>query len=172
MRALAIIALILGSSMGFGQATPALITNNGVANQSALYTNVNGFIPIVNGFPVIVGEVYNTGVTGSTFNQILYSSSANTHSIATYKIVCTLAASASSSGMLSMSISYTDAVSGHAMSFQLSQGLSPLSTTVPTLINAINITASNATSMTITTVLVSGSATYNYDCYAEAENHH
>lgn len=171
-----IVAWILGmlslAALAHGQATPSLATNNGVPNQSVLYTNVNGFIPIVNGFPVIVGEVYHVGLTGSSFNNILYSTSLNQFTNATYKVICTLGTTATSAGVLSVSLSYTDAATQAVTAFNLTMGTVTLSTTSPTLINAVNIAASNLSSITYTTVLVSGTATYNVDCYIEAENHH
>ena len=169
---LAIFALLGFGISAYGQAAPALATNNGVQGQSIVYSKVNGFVPIVNAFPVIVGEIYKPGLTGSSFGQVMYSSASNPYTNGTYKIVCTLGASATTAGMLSMSISYADAVTGNNMSFQISQGLIALSTTTPTLINAINIAASNTAPISVTTVLVSGTATYTYDCYTEAENHH
>jgi hypothetical protein len=168
----AVIIVVRGNHDAAGQQTGAQISFNGSSNQSALYQSVNGFVPIVNGFPVIVGEVYHTGLTGSSFNNVLYSAAQNPYTNATYKVVCTLAATATTAGVVSLSLSYTDAATQSATSFNLTMGTVTLSTTTPTLINAVNIAASNLTSITYTTVLVSGTATYNVDCYLEAENHH
>jgi hypothetical protein len=149
-----------------GQAAQASATVNGSTSpQGVVFNKVNGFVPIVNTFPVIVGEVYHTGLTGSSFNNILYPSGSNPYTNATYKVICTLA-------VISVSLSYTDAATQNITAFNLSMGTVTLSTTSPTLINAVNFAASNLTSITYTTVLVSGTATYNVDCYIEAENHH
>jgi hypothetical protein len=167
------IVISLMPLIAHGQAAQASATVNGSTSpQGVVFNKVNGFVPIVNTFPVIVGEVYHTGLTGSSFNNILYPSGSNPYANATYKVICTLAATATSSGVISVSLSYTDAATQNITAFNLSMGTVTLSTTSPTLINAVNIAAGNLTSITYTTVLVSGTATYNVDCYIEAENHH
>src|SRR5271167_1069857 len=168
-----IVLLVLGmtaSGASQAQTSPALVTHNGVPNQSVLYTKVNGFTPIVNGFPVIVGESYQPNLTGTSVNQTLYASGSNPYTFGIYNIFCTLGASVNAAGVVSLSVSYTDAVSGALFSYTM--GSITLSTTAPTLIPPIHIAASNASTITTTSVLISGTATFTKDCYISSANHH
>ncbi len=152
-------------------AQSALANNNGVSGQSLVFTNVNGYTPVVNGFPVIVGESYQPNLTGTSAGQSLYAAASNPWTFGIYNIWCTLGSSfASPANSVSLSISYTDAVSGHL--FSQSLGTFVLSTTIPTLVAPIHIAASNATTITTTVVLVMGTATFTKDCYISAANHH
>jgi hypothetical protein len=170
-RSIALLLLIVGVGASAQQSSSTSATLNSAPNPQGLFFNkVNGFTPIVNGFPVTVGEVYLPNTTGSNVNQILYSLANNPYPVAMYLVLCGVGASATSAGVTTLSLSYTDAITGHLFSY--SMGTITLSTTAPTIVPPVFIGASNATSITITNVLVSGTATFTIDCYIHAENHH
>jgi hypothetical protein len=166
-----LLAALLIAPLPAQQTSASASVNGSPSPQGLNYQKVNGFVPIVNGFPVIVGESIQNGLTASSYNQILYASTANPYTTAWYKIFCTVAATATSAGVVALSVSYTDAATQAGTAFSLTMGTVTLSTSAPTLINAINIAASDKTSITLTTVLVSGTATFNVACYVDAENH-
>jgi hypothetical protein len=155
------------------QSTSALVTNNGLTGQALNFTNVNGYTPIVNGFPVIVGEAYQPGLTGTSVNAVIFANTANPWTFGIYNLWCTIGASSitSSPAIVTISVSYTDAVSGNLFNLTLATPLT-LSTTAPTLVSTVHFAASNATSITTSTVLVTGAATFTKDCYLTAANHH
>jgi len=135
-------------------------------------TNINGYTPLAgtNMFPTIVGESYQPNLTATSVNQTIYAAGSNPYAKGSYSFSCTVAASANTAGIVTISFSYTDAVSGNLFSYTMPT--ITLSTTAPTVVSPVMVQASNATSITTTTVLVSGSATFTKDCFVTAMTHH
>jgi hypothetical protein len=165
------VALIMfrGNKPAEGQAAPAFATSNGVAGQSVVFSRIGGYTTVSNGVSAVVGTYQVLNATGSIFGATLLSNSNMPNNPGYFKVACTIDVNSTTAGTITgLSVSWKNP-EGNTVSTNLvpSPPITPDPTTF-TKLDAVNFRASNAASITITTVLLSGSLNYNLTCNVEA----